>query len=84
MHVGSVTAPQRVPAGMLEPLVTEVKNQSDVLSCLSALAQILEAVEQADEGASAVLSKLLMPQLLQLIASGDPHIKGQAMKVIAL
>ena len=68
-------------AGLLQPLVKELTNVYDPLTCLSALSLLKEQVEQASSSRlQSLLASFFLPHLEQLLRQADSIVKPMAMQ----
>jgi len=68
-------------AGLLQPLVKELTNVHDPLTCLSALSLLKEQVEQASSSRlQSLLANFFLPHLEQLLQHADSIVKPMAMQ----
>ena len=68
-------------AGLLQPLVKELTNVQDPLTCLSALSLLKEQVEQASSSRlQSLLANFFLPHLEQLLRQADSIVKPMAMQ----
>lgn len=68
-------------AGLLKPLVKELTNVEDPLTCLSALSLLKEQVEQASSSSlQALLASFFLPHLEQLLSHAGSMLKPTAMQ----
>lgn len=68
-------------AGLLQPLVKELTNEQDPLTCLAALSLLKEQVEQAqDSTLKSLLAHFFLPHLEQLLTQADSIVKPTAMQ----
>ncbi|KAL0018991.1 hypothetical protein WJX79_000081 [Trebouxia sp. C0005] len=71
-------------SGLLQPLVKELTNVQDPLTCLSALSLLKEQVEQASSSRlQSLLANFFLPHLEQLLRQADSIVKPMAMQVAA-
>lgn len=71
-------------SGLLRPLVQEITNEQDPLTCLAALSLLKEQVEQASSGKlQSLLADFFLPHLEQLLTRADSLVKPMAMQVAA-
>lgn len=67
--------------GLLQPLVKELTNEQDPLTCLAALSLLKEQVEQArDSTLKSLLAHFFLPHLEQLLTKADSIVKPTAMQ----
>lgn len=68
-------------AGLLQPLLKELTNKQDPLTCLAALSLLKEQMEQASTTTLKVLlAGFFLPHLEQLLAQADSIVKPTAMQ----
>ncbi len=68
-------------AGLLQPLVKELTNVQDPLTCLSALSLLKEQVEQTSSSRlQSLLANFFLPHLEQLLRQADSIVKPMAMQ----
>ena len=68
-------------AGLLQPLLKELTNKQDPLTCLAALSLLKEQMEQASSTTLQVLlAGFFLPHLEQLLAQADSIVKPTAMQ----
>ena len=68
-------------AGLLQPLVKELTNEQDPLTCLAALSLLKEQIEQAGNTTlKLLLAEFFLPHLEQLLTRADRIIKPTAMQ----
>lgn len=70
--------------GLLEPLLEELRNSEDTLTCLTALEMVRELAGGADAETAGALASSVIPVLLALITNPDPLLQSQALKVGSL
>ncbi len=68
-------------AGLLEPLLEELRHSDDTLTCLTALEMVRELAEGADAETAWTLASSVIPALLALITNPNPLLQSQALKV---
>lgn len=68
-------------AGLLQPLLKELTNEQDPLTCLAALSLLKEQIEQASNTTlKLLLAEFFLPHLEQLLTQADNIIKPSAMQ----
>lgn len=76
-----MTAALAMHAGLLQPLVKELTNEQDPLTCLAALSLLKEQVEQdRDSKLKSLLAHFFLPHLEQLLTRADSIVKPTAMQ----
>ena len=68
-------------AGLLQPLLKELTNEQDPLTCLAALSLLKEQTEQTSNTTlKLLLAEFFLPHLEQLLTRADSIIKPTAMQ----
>lgn len=76
-----MAAASAMHAGLLQPLLKELTNEQDPLTCLAALSLLKEQVEQASNSTlKYLLADFFLPHLEQLLTRADSIVKPTAMQ----
>ena len=80
-HAVIVTIAVSMSAGLLQPLLKELSNERDPLTCLAALSLLKEQIGQASNTTlKLLLAEFFLPHLEQLLTRADSLIKPTAMQ----
>ncbi|KAL4857298.1 hypothetical protein ACK3TF_002584 [Chlorella vulgaris] len=70
-------------SGLLQPLLQELQDPDDLLSCMAALQLLHDAAQQCDAAMAASLAHVVMPYLAALLVHPEPVLQGGALKAAA-
>ena len=81
LHAVIMSVAYALSAGLLQPLVKELTNEQDPLTCLAALSLLKEQIQQASNTTlKLLLAEFFLPHLEQLLTRADSIIKPTAMQ----
>lgn len=70
-------------SGLLEPLLQELQDPDDLLSCMAALQLVRDAAEQCDTGMALALQEAVAPRLGTLLQHPEPVLQSGALRAAA-
>ncbi|KAL4452301.1 hypothetical protein ABPG75_007963 [Micractinium tetrahymenae] len=67
-------------SGLLEPLLDELRDPDDLLSCMAALQLVRDAAEQCDASMALALQEAVLPRLAALLSHPEPVLRSGTLK----